>query len=169
MICTKYLEMYESLTAGYILMWKQTLLEAVAAMLLRSSSIMWCKQCMLVTVKVPRDNYWLSYSFDRSQILKNKNHNTSRQTPRILIASSPSWNEEGYSIPFHIFLINKNYISQCWGSFKFSIIRSLWRMTNRIYSNFLSDNSIVDFSIGLRFLYLFRFVFCNWNVSKLPF
>ena len=37
---TKYVEMHESLTAGYILMWKQTMLEAVATMLLRSSSIM---------------------------------------------------------------------------------------------------------------------------------
>ena len=40
LICTKYVEMHESLTAGYILMWKQTMLEAVATMLLRSSSIM---------------------------------------------------------------------------------------------------------------------------------
>ena len=79
LICTKYLEMYESLTAGYILMWKQTMLEAVATMLLQSSSIMWCKQCKFITVKVAGDENWYWYSFDTSQILKNKNYSTSRQ------------------------------------------------------------------------------------------
>ena len=60
LICTKYVEIHESLTAGYILMWKQTMLEAVATMLLRSSSIMWCKQCKFATVKVAckRKKYW---------------------------------------------------------------------------------------------------------------
>ena len=69
---TKYVEMHESLTAGYILMWKQTMLEAVATMLLRSSSIMWCKQCNFVTVKVARKSNIYGYSLDIHEILRIK-------------------------------------------------------------------------------------------------
>ena len=72
LICTKYVEMHESLTAGYILMWKQTMLEAVATMLLRSSSIMWCKQCKFVTVKVARKSNIYGYSLDIHEFLRTK-------------------------------------------------------------------------------------------------